>query len=233
MSFETHPHPETQSPSLWTLRSGTERRASSATTLVSTFLSWNAPGCHPAPRCWTLRNSRRSSCRRRRATPCNDSQPTPRSFPTPLTVRSTTRSRRRSSLATSPQSRARSRPWCSARSPRSPSCSVRTPRSSSAKRPAPRRVTHGMTRASSVGLFRASGPWVAVHRDPTGGRARKSPALLGFRRPFQSRLCSRRTARSRRSSSDMRIVRSSANSPRPSSEHSRTVARWWPRRAPE
>src|SRR2546427_3485085 len=35
-------------------------------------------------------------------------------------------------------------------------------------------------RASSVGVFGASGPWLAVHRDPTRGRAKKTPAL---RRP--------------------------------------------------
>jgi len=32
--------------------------------------------------------------------------------------------------------------------------------------------------SSSVGAFWASGPWPAVHRDPTRGRAKKAPALL-------------------------------------------------------
>jgi len=28
-----------------------------------------------------------------------------------------------------------------------------------------------------VGVFGASGPWTVVHRDPTRGRAKKTPAL--------------------------------------------------------
>ena len=37
---------------------------------------------------------------------------------------------------------------------------------------------------SSVGVFGASGPGLAVHRDPTGGRAKKTAALLTPRSPW-------------------------------------------------
>src|SRR5437867_3486612 len=44
---------------------------------------------------------------------------------------------------------------------------------------------------SSVGVFGASGPWRTIHRDPTRGRAKKTPALLTARSRDRTRRDSR------------------------------------------